>query len=51
MNHLFRTFHYYYYYLSIIFILINLKLLILFVHNPNVLCYVILEYVSSSNFL
>jgi hypothetical protein len=29
-------------FLSITFILINLKLLILFVHDPNVLCYVIL---------
>jgi hypothetical protein len=29
-------------FLSIIFILINLKLLKLLVHNPNILCYVIL---------
>jgi hypothetical protein len=29
-------------FLSITYILINLKLLILFVHNPNVLCYIVL---------
>jgi hypothetical protein len=29
-------------FLSITFTLINLKLLILFVHNSNVLCYVVL---------
>jgi hypothetical protein len=31
-------------FLSITFILINLKLLIIFVHTPNVLCYVVLSY-------
>jgi hypothetical protein len=31
-------------FLSITFILINLKLLIIFVHTPNVLCYVFLSY-------
>jgi hypothetical protein len=30
-------------FLSIIFILINLKFLILFVHSPNVLCYVAVD--------
>jgi hypothetical protein len=31
-------------FLSITFILINLKLLIIFVHTPNVLCYVVPSY-------
>jgi hypothetical protein len=31
-------------FLSITFILINLKLLIMFVHTPNVLCYAVLSY-------
>jgi hypothetical protein len=31
-------------FLSITFILSNLKLLIIFVHTPNVLCYVVLSY-------
>jgi hypothetical protein len=31
-------------FLSIIFLLINLKLLIIFVHTPDVLCYVVLSY-------
>jgi hypothetical protein len=31
-------------FLSITFILISLKLLIIFVHNPDVLCYVVLSY-------
>jgi hypothetical protein len=31
-------------FLSITFILINLKFLVIFVHNPNVLCYVVLSY-------
>jgi hypothetical protein len=37
-------------FLTIIFILIILKLLI-FVHVPNVLCYVVLSYHSSSSFV
>jgi hypothetical protein len=31
-------------FLPMTFILIKLKLLIIFVHNPNVLCYVVLSY-------
>jgi hypothetical protein len=40
-------------FLSITFILINLELLIIFVHTPNVLCYVVLSYhvlVTTPNF-
>jgi hypothetical protein len=50
-----RSFHRFtdlqYLYKIIIIILINLKLLILFVHNPNVVCYVVLCYLSSSSFV